>query len=195
MTETRIFAFILAICIFVPILSFPSSARTLIWEEGFYGYPITVNEITLGNGTVAWKWVSGEYSSTEKAEIKNYVMNSYDIFTQLYAGDATVKYNCHSYAWYSQAINNQYWINNPQKYREGNWLKSTGWTDLIPSGIKAGDVVDYYITETNRPHSAVVYSLVLNLFSSKWGSAGLYVHKPTEVPAGYISRDLGYYRL
>ena len=67
-------------------------------------------------------------------------------------GDATVKYNCHSYAWYSQAINNQYWINNPQKYREGNWFKSTGWTDLIPSGIKAGDVVDYYITETNRPH-------------------------------------------
>lgn len=117
-------------------------------------------------------------------------MNSYDIFTQLYAGgDATVKYNCHSYAWYSQAIN------NPQKYREGNWLKSTGWTDLILSAIKAGDVVDYYITETNRPHSAVVYSLALNLFSSKWGSAGLYVHKPTEVPAGYISRDLGYYRL
>ena len=69
------------------------------------------------------------------------------------------------------------------------------WTDLIPSGIKAGDVVDYYIAETNRPHSAVVYSLVLNLVSSKWGSAGLYVHKPTEVPAGYISRDLGYYRL
>lgn len=34
MTETRIFAFILAICIFVPILSFPSSARTLIWEGG-----------------------------------------------------------------------------------------------------------------------------------------------------------------
>lgn len=144
---------------------------------------------------VAWKWISGEYSSTEKAEIKNYVMNSYDIFTQLYAGDATVKYNCHSYAWYSQAINNQYWINNPQKYREGNWLKTTGWTALIPSGIKAGDVVDYYITETNRPHSAVVYSLALNLVSSKWGSAGLYVHKPTEVPAGYISRDLGYYRL
>lgn len=146
--RNKIFAFILAICIFVRILSFPASARTLIWEEGFYGYPITVNEITLGNGTVAWKWVSGEYSSTEKAEIKNYVMNSYDIFTQLYAGgDATVKYNCHSYAWYSQAIN------NPQKYREGNWLKSTGWTDLILSAIKAGDVVDYYITETNRQKS------------------------------------------
>ncbi len=84
--RNKIFAFILAVCVFVRILSFPASARTLIWVEGFYGYPITVNEITLGNGTVAWKWVSGEYSSTEKAEIKNYVMNSYDIFTQLYAG-------------------------------------------------------------------------------------------------------------
>ena len=59
-----------------------------------------------------------------------------------------------------------------------------------PSIINTG-----LITETNRPHSAVVYSLALNLVSSKWGSAGLYVHKPTEVPAGYISRDLGYYRL
>lgn len=103
-------------------------------------------------------------------------MSSYDIFMQLYAGEATVKYNCHSYAWYSQAINNQYWINDPYRYRSTGWIKSTGWTDTIPSGIQSGDRVDYYLRPNSNPHSALVYSPMLNLFSSKWGSAGLYVH-------------------
>ena len=120
-------------------------------------------------------------------------MSSYDIEFQVYEGDATNRYNCHSYAWYNQSTSNNYWIDDPVKFRSG-WIKSTGWTNVIPSGIQSGDKVDYYKTSTNRPHSAVVYSVILNTFVSKWGSAGLYVHRPTEVPAGYISNDLGYYR-
>lgn len=28
----------------------------------------------------------------------------------------TVKYNCHSYAWYSQSTANKHWMNSPSKY-------------------------------------------------------------------------------
>lgn len=169
-------------------------AQTGYWQEGFFGHTVTVNVIKLSNGTEAWQYVAGDYTDKEKAQIKDYVMSSYQIFMQLYAGDATVKYNCHSYAWYSQAIQNDYWISDPYNFRLGRWIKSTGWTNTIPSGINSGDIVDYYRSESDRPHSAVVYSPMLNLFASKWGSAGLYVHSPTEVPADYYSKDLGYYR-
>ncbi len=170
-------------------------AVRIISQDSTYGFTIVQELETLDNGTVARKWISGDYNDAQKKELTKYVMDNYDIIQELYAGQPTVKYNCHSYAWFSQEINNLYWIDDPQKFREGNWLKSTGWTDTMPSGIKIGDVVDYYISENNRPHSALVSSVLLNWVSSKWGSLGLYMHTLTEVPAGYKCDQFGYYRM
>ncbi|NCE63148.1 hypothetical protein D1159_00785 [Pseudoflavonifractor sp. 524-17] len=37
---------------------------------------------------------------------------------------ATPSYNCHSYAWYSQSISNNYWINDPKPYmNDGSYSK------------------------------------------------------------------------
>ena len=170
-----------------------SSAQYIYRVDPNYGFTITYGQVTLSNGTQAWRWISGDYNCTQQQQIQNSFMSSYDI-EQLYKGDATYKYNCHSYAWYDQGFNNIYWINDPSNFRSGRWIKSTGWTDVIPSGIRSNDIVDYYISSTNRPHSARVYSLMLNTYVSKWGAAGLYVHRPTEVHNAYISNDLGYYR-
>lgn len=65
---------------------------------------------------------------------------------------------------------------------------------MIPSDAKYGDKVDYYVDDSNRPHSAIVYDVANNLFVSKWGAAGLYIHSPTEGPNNYKANQLGYYR-
>ena len=70
-------------------------------------------------------------------------------------------------------------------------------SNTIPASVKNGDRVDYYISNSNRPHSAVVYNKASGLFVSKWGLGGLYVHKPTKTPyngGDVITKEFGYYR-
>jgi len=43
--------------------------------------------------------VSGDYSSNKKRELKNYWLNRYNNRIT-YLGEATKKYNCHTYAWH-----------------------------------------------------------------------------------------------
>ena len=43
----------------------------------------------------------------------------------IYLSPATVKYNCHSYAWYWPAVGNLYWINDPSPYWEdGSYIRT-----------------------------------------------------------------------
>lgn len=160
------------------------------WVEQNFGIQVKGKMITLSNGTKAFEWVSGEYNDAQKAEIKRSVRSNFNVTP---VREATVKYNCHSYAWYSTSLTNTYWIDDPANFRK-NWLKSTQWSNVIPSGVQNGDKVDYYISPGNNPHSAIVHDWVNDLFISKWGPTGLYIHKPQEVPDSYTVKEFGYYR-
>lgn len=82
-----------------------------------------------------------ELTSSEITQYKNYVSSNYPGAT--YIATPTKKYNCHSYAWYSQSTSNSYWMNDPSKYMsDGSYEKA---------GYKVGNII-YYTGE----HSGVV---------------------------------------
>ena len=187
---TRFVTMLVILCVSMAMLSGCTHEEMTAWVEGNFGIKVTVKEVALANGTMVYEWVSGDYNNEQMAQLDLALQSDYNI-TKL--RDATTKYNCHSYAWYSQSSNNKYWIEDPANFRT-NWFTSTGWTNVIPSNAKNGDKVDYYVNDNNRPHSAIVYDAANNLFVSKWGPAGLYIHSPTEGPRNYWANQLGYYR-
>ncbi len=106
---------------------------------------------------------------------------------------ATPRYNCHSYAWYSQDIsNNNYWMNYPNKYYA---MEDMSYVEVnIP---RAGDIICYFddngtpnnLFDDDNLHSGIVFNYnpsirVNNICGnsnqvtvlSKWGYAGLYQH-------------------
>ncbi len=122
-----------------------------------------------------------ELTSSEKTICNNYVETAYPGAT--FVSTATKKYNCHSYAWYSQSTSNGYWMDSPAAYMsDGSYTKS---------GIKVGNIICY----GNEEHSGVV-SLVKVGYSgcyvkSKWGFYGLYNHYYNLCP--YSTSNLTYW--
>lgn len=102
--------------------------------------------------------------------------------------DPTVKYNCHSYAWYKQSTSNPYWIDNaPDVYMEDGSYTSVSGTPK--SGYKA-----YY---NSGEHSGVVAGIrrvkgeQVIMIRSKWGATGLYIHRSDDSP---YSSSIEYYK-
>lgn len=108
---------------------------------------------------------------------------------------ATARYNCHSYAWYSQNITtNEYWMPDPSLYyTDGSYYEV--------SSPRKGDIICYFDEKDNdnanddeNLHSGIVVSVVSSfpnglcgsantvLVISKWGSAGLYIHNGYTCP-------------
>lgn len=92
---------------------------------------------------------------------------------------STGKYNCHSYAWYSNSTLNSYWMKDPSKYMsDGSYTR----VQKINLASKV------YYTSTN--HSARVYdaegSSINNAYViSKWGNGPVMVHKVYDCPYTY----------
>lgn len=112
-----------------------------------------------------------ELTSSEITQGKNYVSSNYPGAT--YIATPTKKYNCHSYAWYSQSTSNNYWMNDPSKYMSDSSYKK--------DGIKVGNII-YYTGE----HSGVVSNVKVGYtgcyVKSKWGMYGLYNHFYNQCP-------------
>ena len=86
-------------------------------------------------------------------------------------GDASPKYNCHSYAWYMQSTENPYWMNDPSAYYiDGSYMEV--------SEPSVGDRICYFKSNGKNDHSGIVISISDNeiRIRSKWGSYGLYEH-------------------
>lgn len=149
-TGAKISAVIVTVIIILILFSACTTEEYFNYIEDNFGFTVKTKIVTLSNGTKAYEWISGEFTNSQKQQIHDSLSSSYNITK---SRDATVKYNCHSYAWHSTSSSNKYWIDDPTKYRSG-WLKSTSWTNTIPSGIKNGDKVDYYVKSDHRPHSA-----------------------------------------
>lgn len=107
--------------------------------------------------------------------------------------NSTVKYNCHSYAWYSTSDGNTFWINEFDTYN---------YTEVSLQSVNVGGIVVYcesyggnINSGTTRKHSAIVQgkiyhqahmNIVVDLYlKSKWGRAGLYSHQFANCPYYY----------
>lgn len=126
----------------------------------------------------------------------------YDIYGINPVSNPTVKYNCHSYAWYRQSTSNPYWMNNPSKY-----LTDGSYTEVGKIETEVGDRMVYYNSNDDTydgiSHSAVItdytdYPKSKRTFvvKSKWGMLGLYEHSWSNCPYYYINKfpcDLKYY--
>lgn len=142
---------------------------------------VTYDKIILPNETVAGKWVSGDYTFNERNQIRNRFINDYGLTPER---DATPKYNCHSYAWYSTGANNLIWFDDPSKYLKPNNLvhTQTSGFNSLPSAAKVNYKVVYY-EGSSKTHSALVDSLSgSKMLISKWGQAGLYKHSIKKCP-------------
>ena len=95
--------------------------------------------------------------------------------------NASRRYNCHSYAWYSQSTSNTRWMNTPGD--------DTYWNDgsyVQVSGMSNGRRISYVYGD----HSAIAISSTQA--RSKWGSWPRMKHSPTITP--YNSSTLRYYK-
>lgn len=94
--------------------------------------------------------------------------------------NASRRYNCHSYAWYSQSTSNIRWMNTPGD--DTYWLDGS-YTQV--SGMASGRRISYVYGD----HSAIAISS--SQARSKWGSWPRMKHSPTITP--YDSSLLRYY--
>lgn len=143
------------------------SVKLMAGESYSTGYVYTPNGTTVT--TLLNR--SPEYTQSEILAINNSVANSYPNAT--FYSNASVKYNCHSYAWYQQSAN-IHWINYPSSYMtDGSYTRYLGTPSV---GMKA-----YYY---NGDHSGVVANVSNGTIyiRSKWGPAGVYQHYLNDCP-------------
>lgn len=121
----------------------------------------------------------------------------------------TTRYNCHSFAWYSQSFNsNYYWMDNPGAYySDSSYVSSEAEENYIlcyfvenfyylPDGtcIGSSGIINSHsaiITDVgssfNKYDTSTLDSITV---TSKWGQCGLYSHKGDDCP--YIENTSGY---
>lgn len=134
-------------------------------------------------------------TEAEKIESDSWVKSTYPGVGLLRS--ATTNYNCHSYAWYSQAYKNTYWLNDPKPYMTDGSYMYQGTT----SGY-GGERV-YYSVAGNE-HSGIVYNRVAGAIGpdayqnvnvlSKWGHYGLVRHSAQNCPYYASGLALQFYK-
>lgn len=150
----------------------------------------TNSTVTTPNGSsVATLTVSGDLSSSQISQINSQMASSYPRATRLRS--ATAKYNCHSYAWYSQSTSNNRWMNYTAKYwTDGSYRFSSSQSYATASNAPSPLVIGTRVSYVGGDHSA--YKSGATTLTSKWGQAGLYSHAPNHTP--YTSTStLNYY--
>lgn len=133
----------------------------------------TTTTVSTPNGSKVTVIIrSVELTAAEKTAKDNYFKTAYP--NAVYLSTSTNKYNCHSYAWYSQSTSNKYWMNDPSKYITDGSYKSLTWP------TSNGQKVVYGAYE----HSAVVVSYGSSIVTvkSKWGPGPLMQHNVNYSP-------------
>ena len=118
-----------------------------------------------------------DHSATDMVSIAQNTATAYGINK---LGNATSKYNCHSYAWYYTSTSNTYWIKDVELYMYDD--HSTG-----SNNPSVGSVAVYYDIYGNPLHSAIVTAVNGTDITckSKWGADGLFEHNIARVPVTY----------
>ncbi len=152
--------------------------------ESIPGSPYIL-DISHTNDDVDAYHVEGELSNDAIYGIESYNALLFPLAQVL--EQPTAKYNCHSYAWYSQDVDeNNTWINNPEQYY--------AYHRYCPlSTPQVGDIICYYDdmgtvsdqADDENKHSGIVTDIESDgtvIITSKWGPAGLYVHEVSYSP-------------
>lgn len=95
---------------------------------------------------------------------------------------ASRRYNCHSYAWYSQSTSNAFWMNNPGD--------DTYWTDGSYYLVNYCPAYSGKVSYVYGDHSADIDAS--GKLTSKWGQAGVYRHTLNDCP--YTSTKVNFYK-
>ncbi|MBR2986608.1 MAG: hypothetical protein IKC63_01170 [Clostridia bacterium] len=154
-----------------------------------YTYTETSVYTCKGNPVSAQIRTNCIYTAADLAAIQNN-LDEYDSTVALRS--YSPYYNCHSYAWYSTAASNPYWIGEPQAFLNDGTYVQTSW------GI--GDII-VYRSNGNVTHSGIITAKSGNSLSqitvvSKWGAAALYQHRGDDCPyAEYANCTVTVYRL
>ncbi len=157
--------------------------------------------VSTPNGSSVLVYVSSEeLSSTDIQNLNNHFDNQYPEAIRL--ADASVIYNCHSYAWYKSSAVNPYWMPTPATYYSAQDLSY-----VEVSTSRVGDIICYYKSNGENIHSGLVVDTLngapngvcgnsnLVMIESKWGSAGLYRHRGDQCPyPGLDATYVKYYR-
>lgn len=145
-------------------------------------YPHTTATVKTPKGSsVAVKKYLEDLTAQEKAQQNAFFKNLYPNAT--YVSTSTNKYNCHSYAFYSQSTSNIYWMPDPIKYITDGSYKRVG-TSPTANGQK--------IVYSANQHSGVVTNYSSNWITSKWGAGPLMRHSvyysPYDGPVIYYKK-------
>lgn len=159
---------------------------------------IATTPITPNGSTVDYFSPSETHSTAYHANIDKQTEDTYGV--TLYR-EGSCKYNCHSYAWHDRSSSNIYWIDYPTPYMiDGSYscvYSGNVTTSMYDSGINYGDIIYY----ANGSHSGVFIgisasftSLARGVCRSKWGTAGVFEHALTDVPAMYLYSNITIWR-
>ena len=159
--------------------------------RGQYEYVYTPN----GSPVLVYKWTNsdGDFNTTQIGIINNDMATAYPNATKLL--DPTIKYNCHSYAWYSQSSSNVRWMSDPSLY-----MTDGSYSQVTKLNTSVGDRLVYYYPidsgYTGISHSSIIYSYTdyprsrrTFVVTSKWGQAGLYRHSVGDDPYFYFNNS------
>lgn len=149
------------------------------YDDCYYGTVFTPK----GNAITVMSYIN-DYTISEKESIKNDLLLQYP--NSVFLSSATTRYNCHSYAWYSQNTSTNIWnMLSPEQYiLDGSCFETDG---------EIGDIVLYY--NVDEPiHSGIVVDTIsgnpdqtwnglnLKVIESKWGHGPLFRHNGVECP-------------
>lgn len=173
-----------------------SVSATYMDETVVNGSYIALDNVSRSTDSQVEFWIITETHTEAEHDAKDQeILDTYAV-TLLSRGSC--RYNCHSYAWYSQSASNPYWINDPTPYMDsGIYVRTYNGGIGTPSSstsVRAGDIIFYgdvngdgntwhsaiYITQTNSGIPLASQRCV-----SKWGMLGVFEHSIGNVPAGY----------
>ncbi|MBR1655397.1 MAG: T9SS type A sorting domain-containing protein [Prevotella sp.] len=144
----------------------------------FYGnngnYQIKIKRTPNGSPVISGELITSDLSDIDKSYFRVLVENNYGA---IYVSEATLKYNCHAYAWY---INDGHpsdlvWIGLGSTSHENVYWEDGSYIE-VPETIATRISYD----EATADHSAVKYDS--NRYISKWGAWPLVIHYSNEVP-------------
>ncbi len=146
------------------------------WES--YPHAARAYTTTPNGSSVEISYTGEQFDSATKDEIDREFRNGYPLATLLES--SSTRYNCHNFAWNSQAPRD-YWMRNPSKYMsDGSYTKiraAVAMAKIYYEGEHSGVISPSY---TGGPLVPIVLS--------KWGSGPLVQHRENYSPySGSIS--------
>lgn len=169
---------------------------------------VCIKEGTFGAEEDVMDYYYDDYIQEIKDDIaQNYARDCQEKgYTVVYLEPASIKYNCHSYAWYSQnSILNNVWLSSPAEYYSDY---DSSYRALEPDEEpRIGDIIVYNLWNDTPNHSGIIvdysedsgsgYTGNANKYivKSKWGDAGLYQHRGDHCSYYESATTIKYYRL